>query len=271
MPKHFGKIKRNQRKKITPVKGNSEMNDLFNKMFPGITLRWRTNAIIMGDRLGYLEGVSEDTSYMLPEKLNYLLFDLEVIKNHKRTYSDEQLLKTHVYLLFLNSSSQNVLYIPSEIEIQKMNYTYPFNDKDFYSPDLREFNYRVTAFFSDEFLLRKAEIYYRVIDKEVISFYGNKEYKNGTKFKINFGPWETIQSLSKRDLDNYIKKRKHSKDTKSIDGASYWERVDPVDYPAGHVQKVQKSSVDYFYSTGENIITYIKEVNVLISGLSVVP
>lgn len=200
--------------KTTPVKGNSEMNDLFNKMFPGITLRWRTNAIKMGDGLGCLEGGSEDTSYMLPEKLNYLLFDLEIINNHKRTYTDEQLLKTSVYLLFLNSSSEHAISIPSKIEIQKINFTYPFDDKDFFSQELREFNYRVTAFFGDEYLLKKAEIYYRVIDKEIISFYGKREYADGTNLTINFGPWETIQSLSKRDLDNYIKKRKNIKGKK---------------------------------------------------------
>jgi len=197
--------------KIVLVEPNEEMKVLFDSLIPEVSLRWRSNVLILGmGRLGIFEGKYEDTTYTLPLKLNYMLYDLELLKKKERVYSDTQLIRLLIYLKFLEFSSENVINIPKRIDIQKTSTIFPYIDNYCYAGDLQKFNYKALIEFEKIKWVNnctRAEFYFRVIQKEIQSSYGNIEYEDGYSINFHCGVLPTVQSLSETELSDYIQTR----------------------------------------------------------------
>lgn len=163
----------------------------------------------MGDGMGNVQGIINDSVCFLNGSLNIFLFEIAQRTGKERRFSDEQLIKAWIYLSYLKEEGSNRFHC----KIEKMTISHVdtiftcYPDRPYYYDDPRffnkhpRFNYKVLVEFSQENVnprvwYKKDKWFFNITDHEIVSGCNQRLLSNGNTIKPLIWYMETIATMN---------------------------------------------------------------------------
>ncbi|MFZ4707146.1 MAG: hypothetical protein ACOYMF_14165 [Bacteroidales bacterium] len=164
---------------------DNTMKEIIKRVLPNVKFEYRMNTKRGGKGLVY---IYQGSTYS-DELFNMLLLDLKYIEDSTRIYSNEDLIKSYMYLGIASGQSTNSINFPVQFNISGAPNTYIGEFDEYYKKigfNNRDLNYHAEASWSEPIYnqnnvtVKKAVFDFNIIDGEIISVV-KKVFSNGHK------------------------------------------------------------------------------------------